>query len=89
VQKQREAPIQEQSRIALMSGESLGLIDHLVVPVETQPGETLEDGARTLVRAAGFVGILDAQQELSAVLSRVQPVEQRRARAAHVQIARG
>ena len=37
------------------------------------------------VGRARLVGILDAQQELAAVVAREQPVEQRRARAADVQ----
>ena len=45
--------------------------------------------AGALVGAARFVGVLDAEEELAAVLARVEPVEERRARAADVQVAGG
>ena len=42
-----------------------------------------------LVRRALGVGVLDAQHEHAAVAAREQPVEERRARAADVQVAGG
>src|SRR5207244_12424132 len=61
----------------------------LLVPVEAQPGETVEDDARVLVGGAGPVGVLDAEQELTARVARVQPVEQGGTGAADVEVAGG
>ena len=65
------------------------LRDGVAVPVEFQPFQTVEDGGDGGVVVAFAVGVLDAQQEFSAPPLGVQPVEQRGARAADMQIAGG
>ena len=62
-------------------------MNDILVPVQPQPLEAFEDRARALVGAARLVGVLDAQQELAAMLPSKEPVEERGARAAHVQVA--
>ncbi len=58
------------------------------VPAEAKPPDVIEDGV--LRRAGGTlrVGVLDAEHERATVPTREQPVEQRRARVADVQLAR-
>ena len=59
------------------------------VPVQTKPAQPVEDAVHHFVRRALGVGVFDAQHEDAAEAPREQPVEQRRARAADVQVARG
>lgn len=83
-------PGREQAmRVALMALEVRSLVDDLLVPIEAEPREALEDCPGAFLGAAGPVGVLDAQEELAAVLSRVEPVEERRAGAADVQESGG
>ena len=65
----------------------LRLVIFVPVPIEAEPAHPVEDRVDRLVGRARLVGILDAQQELAAVVAGEQPVEQRRARAADVQEA--
>ena len=60
-----------------------------LVPVEAQPAEALEDAGHHVGRRALDVGVLDAQDERAAGAAGVQPVEERGARAADVQVAGG
>ena len=71
MQKQRyAAAVVEQRRAsALMALEIGALVHDLLVPLEAEPLETLEDRARALVGAARLVGVLDAEQELAAVVA--------------------
>ena len=85
----RRAVVEQTLRVGAVTLEVRALEDDLPVPREAEPLEPLEDGARALVGAARLVGVLDAQQEHSVELSRVEPVEERRPRAADVQIPRG
>ena len=85
----RGAGLEQEVRIALMARETECLMHDVLVPVETEPLESFEDGALALVGAARLVRVLDAKQEGAAGLARVQPVEERGARAAHVEISRG
>src|SRR5207248_8700034 len=65
-----------------------GALEHeLVVPVEAEPGQTVEDDAGVLFGGALLIRVLDPQQELPAGMARVQPVEERGARTADVQVA--
>jgi len=57
-----------------------------LVPVEAEPAEAVEDPVDHLGRRAIDVGVLDAQDKGAAVPARVEPVEQRRACAADMQI---
>ena len=65
------------------------LADRLAVVVEPEPGQPVADGLRRLGRRPGAVGVLDPQQEPPAAAAGVEPVEQRRARSADMQKARG
>jgi hypothetical protein len=69
--------------------EALGLVEGPFVVVQAQPGHAFQDGVDRFFRGALAVGVLDAQDEGAAVVARMQPGEQRRARAADVQIAGG
>src|SRR6185436_10570923 len=57
-----------------------------LVPVDAEPAEPVEDPFDHLVRRALDVRVLDAEDEDAAEPSRVQPVEERGARAADMQI---
>ena len=59
------------------------------VPVETKPAQAVQDAGDHVGRRSLDVGILDAQHEHAAVPAGVEPVEERRARAADVQVAGG
>ena len=72
--------------LAVAAG-AVELADRLAVPVEPEPLEAVENGVHRGLRRALAVGVLDAQQERAAEPLRVEPVEQRRARAADVQEA--
>ena len=61
------------------------LADRLAVPVEPEPFEAVEDRVDRGLGRALAVGVLDAQEERPAEAPGVEPVEQRRARAADVQ----
>src|SRR5690606_3134640 len=60
-----------------------------LVPVDPEPGEAVQNGARMLLARSVAVGVLDPQHEDAAVLAGEQPVVDGRAGAAHVQVARG
>src|SRR5262249_53714016 len=57
-----------------------------LVPEKPQPSEALEDRAGLLVGAARLVRVFDAQEELSTVFFDEEPVDQRGARAADVEV---
>ena len=59
------------------------------VPIDAQPLEAVENRLQGLGHVPLGVGVVDPQQELPAVLPGKEPVEQRRADAADVQIAGG
>ncbi len=81
------ASVEQPLRVRLVSREIRALVRDLLVPGEAEPLESLEDRARAFVGAAGAIGVLDAEQERSAVLAREEPVVERRARTADVEIA--
>src|ERR1035437_7044956 len=59
------------------------------VPVKAEPAQAVEDDIHGLLRVARGVGILDAEDERAAGVAGVKPVEERRARAADMQVAGG
>src|SRR2546421_3642462 len=65
--------------------ETLRLIVRTLVRVEPEPGHALENHPHRLRGGALAVRVLDTQNEPAARAPRVQPAEQRRARAANVQ----
>src|SRR5439155_1405825 len=58
---------------------SLGLDDRALVPVQPEPRQGAIDPLGPLVAVALGVGVLDAQQERTALLTGEEPVEQGRA----------
>ena len=60
-----------------------------LVPVQPQPAQPVQDAGDHVGRRALDVGVFDAQHEHAAVAAGVEPVEERRAGAADVQVARG
>jgi hypothetical protein len=70
--------------VGLMPRKVCALMHDLFVPDEAEPLEALEYGARALVRAARFIGVFDAEQELATVLLHVQPIDECRPSAADV-----
>ena len=61
----------------------------LFVPVETQPAQSLEDGLDAGLGVALDIGVVDAQHHGSAVVAGIEPIEDKGARAADVEKARG
>src|SRR5439155_26102295 len=66
---------------------SLALRVRPLVPVELEPAQRVEDLLDVLGCRALAVGVLDPQHELALLPPREEPVVQRRARAADVQLA--
>src|SRR6266542_3792709 len=58
-----------------------------LVPVQPEPAEVLENALLGRLGRSLGVGVLDAQHIGAVVPARQQPVEERRARVAHVQLA--
>jgi hypothetical protein len=59
------------------------------VPIDPEPSQPVENPLDHLGRGTLGVGVLDAKDEGAAVAARVKPVEQRRARATHMQVSGG
>jgi hypothetical protein len=55
-----------------------------LVPVELEPAQTVEDLLVALLAVTAGIGVLDAEDQLAAVVPRVRPVEQGRADETHV-----
>src|SRR5687767_10524588 len=62
---------------------------HALAPVETHPAQILEDPALRVARRALEVGVLDANDKRPSLAARKQPVEERRAGVADVQLTGG
>src|SRR5205823_11566826 len=60
-----------------------------LVPVELEPAQRVDDEVDVLLGGARAVGVLDPHQKGAAVVARVEPVEERGPRAAHVQMTGG
>src|SRR5206468_3662743 len=56
---------------------ALALEERSLVPVELEPAERLDDGARRLLGRALAVGVLDAEHEPPAMATRVEKAEER------------
>src|SRR6202021_1952501 len=93
----RAALIDEPRRHRTMAVEPRGLKVRPVrppdlrpfVPVEAEPAQVVKDVVDHSRRRALHVRILDAKHEPPAVMTREEPVEERRAGAADVEIACG
>ena len=59
------------------------------VPIEPEPAQTVENPGDHVGRRAFGVGVFDSQNEGAAGAACVQPVEERRAGAADVEVAGG
>src|SRR5690606_5986103 len=59
-----------------------------LIPVDLHPGEGVHQLPEALLAVARGIGVLDAEDELAAVVPRVRPVEQRRAHHADMRQAR-
>ena len=70
-----------------VSIQPLGLKIWALIPVQTKPAHPLEDAVHHFLRGTGQIGILDAQDKLPADVTGKQPVEQRRAGSADMEIA--
>jgi hypothetical protein len=68
---------------------AVALVDGLAVPRQAEPPDLVEDVVRQLGPVALGVGVLDAQQHRAAGAPRLEPVEQQRARVAHVEVSGG
>ena len=75
--------------VAVVEVEALALEHGAALGGQVEPGHGLDDGVGGLLGAAFAVGVLHAQQEGSALALGQKPAEQRGARAADVQVARG
>src|SRR5437773_7740377 len=73
----------------LMAREPGALEDGRLIPIKPEPREPVEDDLRVFVRGARFVRVLDTQQKLAAFAAGEEPVEERRAGAADVEVASG
>jgi hypothetical protein len=67
----------------------IGLEERSLVIIEAEPGHALQDAAHHLLAGALQVGVLNAQDEGASLLAREEPVEERGARPADVEVARG
>ena len=68
---------------------TLGLVVGTLIPIEAEPAHALQDAVNHLRGRALEIGVLNAQDERAAMMAGEQPVEQRGARAAHVQVSGG
>ena len=75
--------------VAVVEVEALALEHGSALGGQVEPGHGLDDGVSGFLGAALAVGVLHAQQEGSALALGQKPAEQRGARAADVQVARG
>ena len=72
-----------------MARAALGLEHRRLVIIEPKPVKPADDRVYRFLGGARLVCILDPQQRLAAVVTRIEPVEQRGARAADMQEAGG
>src|SRR6266700_8268920 len=66
--------------LALQIGSEISSDMRAFVPIEAEPFQSLINCCHGFLGIARPVGVLDAQNELAAVMSREQPIEKRRAR---------
>src|SRR5262249_3394861 len=83
----RLAVSQQLARYLGMSSGAPELVGDVAVPLQAEPGQTIENCRDGGLSRACAIGIFDAQQVLAAVMARVEPVEERSARAANMKEA--
>ncbi len=84
----RHAFVENGLRDCLMDSQPFGLAI-LLVPSEIQPAQPIENGIERGLRVALDVGVVNAQDHSAAVVTRVEPVENERARTTDVEKAGG
>src|SRR5262245_38863640 len=57
-----------------------------LIPLHSHPSKSVQDGLQCLLAMTLLIGIIDAQQELTAVAPSKQPIENRRAHTANMQV---
>src|SRR4030095_4759608 len=60
-----------------------------LVPIEAKPAQSFIDRSGGLFGVACSVGVLDAQNEFAAMMSREEPIKKRRARTADMEVTSG
>ena len=83
------APRHHLARHLGMAVAAFELADDIAVPVKAEPCQPLQDRRRRFGRRPLAIGILDAQKELAAAATGIEPVEESGPRAADMQVARG
>jgi len=92
LERRTEAGVDETVALELAERQGIGrpagrLQDDRLVPQEAEPAQILVDACDELGSAALAVGVLDAQQEPATAAPGEQPVEERGARIAEMQLA--
>ena len=82
-----QATIEQLLDCCAMVIHTLALNDGLFIPVEAKPLQTFEDVGREFRLGSFFVGVLDAQEELSPLMACKEPVENCRSCRADVKCA--
>src|ERR1700752_4286065 len=59
-----------------MPGDARALENRRLVPIQAEPGQTVENDLSVFVGGARLVGVFDAKGELAAFPAREQPVEE-------------
>src|SRR4029077_13298014 len=84
-----DAAIEKLARDPVVKLGPLRLAERTFVPIQTEPAKILEHHLFRLARGARHVRVFDAQNEFALVMPREEPVENRGARAADVQMPGG
>ena len=85
----RTARLQQRMCVGPMPIDSIALEYRTLIPVETQPAKSSQDGLGMLRLRAVAVRVLDTEDEHASVVASEQPIEERGAGTAHVKISRG
>ena len=80
-----EPPLQKLQRALPMTFGAMRLEDRFLVPVQSQPAQSIQELGDVLGAAAAPVGVLNAQQKGPALAARQKPVEERGAGATDMQ----
>src|SRR5438132_8533379 len=75
--------------LTLQIGSEIAADVRAFVPLQAQPLQSLINGGHRFLGVSLDIRVFDAQHEFPAVMPRKQPVEQRGARPANVQVAGG
>ena len=81
-------PFAKIASAAAVQGKAFGLLV-LFVPLQAQPAQSLEDGLDAGLGVALDIGVVQPQHHGSVVVAGIEPIEDKRARAADMQKAGG